>query len=138
MAKTFKLDIVTPERVVFSDDVVSLVAPAEQGYYGVLAGHAPFLSILKPGEVRIRSERGELHYATSGGFMEVTPKRTVILSESAEEVAGIDVRRAEEALKRAKERLAGTATKGPDRDRAELAKERAENRLRVAKKYGKG
>jgi F-type H+-transporting ATPase subunit epsilon len=136
MAKTFKLDIVTPERVVFSEDVVSIVAPAEEGYYGVLAGHAPFLSTLRAGEVTIRRERGEVHYATGGGFMEVTPKRVTILSESAEEAAGIDVKRAEEALQRAKERL-GAAAKGVDRERAQLARERAENRLRLARKYAR-
>ena len=54
MAKTFRLEIVTPEKIVFSEDVVSLVAPAENGYLGVLAGHAPLLCTLKPGEIRIR------------------------------------------------------------------------------------
>jgi len=137
MAKTFKLDIVTPERVVFSEDVASLVVPADEGYYGVLAGHAPFLCTIRPGEVSIRRERGEMHYATGGGFMEVTQEHAIILCESAEETAGIDVQRAEEALERAKQRLAATAPGGTDRVRAEAAKERAENRLRLAKKYKK-
>ncbi len=134
MAKTFKLDIVTPERIVFSEEIVSLVAPAENGYYGVLAGHAPFLCTLQAGEVTIRRERGEAHYSTSGGFMEVLPQRTIILSETAEELSAIDVKRAEEALERAKQRLA-KAEAGVDRDRAREAKERAENRLMLAKKY---
>ncbi len=135
MAKTFKLDIVTPEKIVFSEEVTSLVAPSEDGYYGVLAGHAAFLCSLKPGEVTIRRAGGEAHYSTSGGFMEVTPARTVILSETAEDAAAIDVKRAEEALERAGQRLVGG--KDVDRERAAAAKERAANRLRVGKKYKK-
>jgi len=133
MARTFRLEIVTPEKTVFSEDVVSLVAPAENGYLGVLAGHAPLLCSLKPGEIRIRRESGELLYATSGGFMEVTPKRTVILSETAEAPEAIDASRASEARKRAKERLA-TFNKEVDRERAEAAVARADNRIKVAQK----
>lgn len=133
MAKTFKLEIVTPEKIVFSEDVVSLVAPAENGYLGVLAGHAPLLCALKPGEIKIRRESGELLYATSGGFMEVTPKKTSILSESAEAPDAIDPARAAKSRQRAKERLA-KFSKDIDRTRAESAAARAENRIRVAQK----
>ncbi len=136
MGKNFKLDIVTPEKVVFSEEITSLVVPAEDGYYGVLAGHAPFLCTVKPGEVTILRDRSETHYATSGGFMEVTQQRAIILSESAEEAHAIDLKRAEEAVERAKQRLAA-AGKDVDAERAAAAKERAENRLRVAKKYKK-
>ena len=133
MAKTFRLEIVTPEKIVFSEDVVSLVAPAENGYLGVLAGHAPLLCSLNPGEIRIRRESGELLYASSGGFMEVTPKKTIILSESAEAPESIDAARASKARQRAKERLA-KYSKDVDRERAEAAAARAENRIRVAQK----
>src|SRR5262245_48192084 len=133
MAKTFRLEIVTPEKLVFSEDVVSLVAPAENGYLGVLASHAPLLCSLKPGEIRIRRESGELLFATSGGFMEVTPKKTVILCESAEAPEAIDAARAAKARQRAKERLAKTG-KEVDRPRAEAAAARAENRIRVSQK----
>ena len=133
MAKTFRLEIVTPEKIVFSEDVVSLVAPAENGYLGVLAGHAPLLCSLRPGEIKIRRESGELLYATSGGFMEVTPKKTSILSESTEAPEAIDPARASKARQRAKERLA-TFNKDVDRPRAEAAAARAENRIRVAQK----
>ena len=136
MAKTFKLDIVTPERIVFSEDVTSVVLPAERGYYGVLAGHAPFLGTLRPGEVTIRRDQGESHFAIGGGFVEVTPQRAILLSESAEAVAAIDVKRAEEALERAKQRLVAAA-KDVDRDRAAAAKDRAENRLRASRKFKK-
>jgi len=133
MAKTFKLEIVTPEKIVFSEDVVSLVAPAEEGYLGVLAGHAPLLCALKPGEIKIRRESGEMLYATSGGFMEVMPKKTSILCESAEAPESVDVARAEKAKQRAKDRIAHPG-KDVDLERAEASVARAEIRIRVAKK----
>ena len=133
MAKTFKLEIVTPEKLVFSEDITSLVVPAEEGYLGVLAGHAPLLAALRPGEIRIRRDGGETLYATSGGFMEVLPQKTSILCESAETPESIDAARAEKARARAKERLANPA-KDLDRERAEASVERADNRLRVLKK----
>ena len=136
MAKKFKTEIVTPEKVIFSEEIESLVIPAERGYLGVLAGHAPLLCTLKPGAITIRGDKGEQHYATSGGFMEVTPAKAVLLTESAEEASTIDLQRAEEAKKRAQERLAATV-KDVDKERAAAALERAQNRLRVAQKYRK-
>jgi len=138
MAKKFKTEIVTPEKIVFSEDIESLVIPAERGYLGVLAGHAPLLTTLQPGEITIKgTSKGELHYATSGGFMEVTPGKAVLLTESAEEVSQIDLARAEESKKRAQERLAPAAGKDVDKSRAKAALERALNRLKIAQKYKK-
>ena len=138
MAKKFKTEIVTPEKIVFSEDIESLVIPAERGYLGVLAGHAPLLASLQPGEITIKgAAKGELHFATSGGFMEVTPGKAVLLTESAEEVAAIDVKRAEESKQRAQERLAIAAGKDVDKSRAKSALERAINRLKLAQKYKK-
>lgn len=136
MAKKFRTEIVTPEKVVFSEEIESLVIPAERGYLGVLAGHAPLLCTLRPGAITIRGDRGEQHFSTSGGFMEVTPAKAVLLTESAEEVSTIDLQRAEEAKKRAEERLQ-SAAKDVDKERARAALERAQNRLRVAQKYKK-
>jgi len=136
--KKFKTEIVTPEKLVFSEEIESLVVPAERGYLGVLAGHAPLLATLQPGEITIKgSSKGELHFATSGGFLEVTPGKAVLLTESAEEAAQIDVPRAEESKKRAEERLAVAAPKEVDKSRAKAALERAMNRLKVAQKYKK-
>ncbi len=136
MAKKFKTEIVTPERLVFSEEIESLVIPAERGYLGVLAGHAPLLCTLQPGTITIRGDRGEVHFSTSGGFMEVTPSKAVLLTESAEEVSTIDLQRAEEAKKRAQERLTATG-KDVDKERAAAALERAQNRLKVAQKFKK-
>ncbi len=110
--------------------------PAERGYLGVLAGHAPLLCTLRPGAITIRGERGEQHFSTSGGFMEVTPAKAVLLTESAEEVSTIDLKRAEEAKKRAQDRLS-SAAKDVDKERAKSALERAENRLKIAQKFKK-
>ena len=138
MAKKFKTEIVTPEKVVFSEEIESLVIPAERGYLGVLAGHAPLLASLQPGEITIKgSSKGEIHFATSGGFMEVTPGKAVLLTESAEDVSAIDIARAEESKKRAQERLAAEAGKNVDKARAKAALDRAQNRLKVAQKYKK-
>ncbi|HLY74165.1 MAG TPA: F0F1 ATP synthase subunit epsilon [Planctomycetota bacterium] len=136
MAKKFKTEIVTPEKIVFSEEIESLVIPAERGYLGVLAGHAPLLCTLQPGAITIRGDRGEQHFSTSGGFMEVTPGKAVLLTESAEEASAIDVKRAEESKKRAQDRLAASA-KDVDKERAKAALDRAQNRLQIAQKYKK-
>ena len=98
--KTLRLEIVTPERTVFSDDVVSLSVPAHSGYLGVLAGHAPLLCTLTTGEIRTRPTSGAVNLAISGGFMEVRPAKVIILADSAERVEEIDVPRVERALNR--------------------------------------
>ena len=126
MARKFKVEIVTPEKLVFSEDVESLVVPAERGYLGVLAGHAPLLCTLQPGEIRLVRDGVESWFATSGGFMEVAGGRAALLTESAEPVSEIDIQRAQERL--------NSAEKAVDRDRAKAALERAQNRLRVASK----
>lgn len=136
MAKTFTVEIVTPERVAYSETAESLVVPAERGYLGVLAGHAPLLCALQPGEITLRREGRETHFATSGGFMEVTPARAVLLTESVEAVDTIDADRAGRARDRAKERLA-SGDASVDAERARASHDRALNRLRLASKYRK-
>ena len=136
MARKFKVEIVTPEKLVFSEEVESLVVPAERGYLGVLAGHAPLLCTLQAGEIRLIRGGDESWFATSGGFMEVAGGRAALLTESAEPVAEIDLARAEEGVQRARQRLA-SADKTVDRERAKSALERAQNRLRVASKRKK-
>lgn len=133
MARKFKVEIVTPEKLVFSEEVESLVVPAERGYLGVLAGHAPLLCTLQPGEIRVVRDGDEAWFATSGGFMEVAGGRASLLTESAEPVGEIDLARAEEGVQRARQRLAAV-DKALDRERAKSALDRAQNRLRVASK----
>lgn len=134
--RTFRLEIVTPERSVFSEDVASVVVPAHEGYLGVLAGHAPLLCTLKTGEVKIRPPNGhEHHLALAGGFMDVGPAKVIVLADSAEPSNEIDRERVLRARDRAQKRLAEHA-KGTDRERAEAALARAANRLQILERYG--
>ena len=130
-AKNFTLDIVTPTRTVFSGDVESFSAPGVLGGFQVLYNHAPLLSSIAVGRVKVIDVAGaELHYATSGGFVEVNENKVILLAETAERADEIDVQRAEEAKRRATERLESEERIEEDRARAALA--RALNRLRVA------
>lgn len=131
--KTFKVEIVTPQRVVFSQDAVSLVVPSVEGSLGVLADHAPLMAELTIGEIWIRDAEGrETHLATSGGFMEVRKNAVRILTDTAERAEEIDIARAEAARTRAEERVRSHAV-GIDHARAEAALKRAIVRLRVAR-----
>ena len=130
-AKNFTLDIVTPTRTVFSGAVESFSAPGVSGGFQVLYNHAPLLSSIAVGRVKVIDGAGaELHYATSGGFVEVNENKVILLAETAERADEIDVQRAEEAKRRATERLQSEERIEEDRARAALA--RALNRLRVA------
>ena len=141
MAKTFRLEIVSPDRQLFAADVESLVAPAHEGYLGVLAGHAPLLCVLQSGEIAVRVDGKAQYFSTGGGFMDVQPKSVRILADVAERLEEIDVARAKSALEKAVAKLA-ERREGPRPSEAEVftvlgAKTRAENRLKLAKKHGR-
>ncbi|MCX6133713.1 MAG: F0F1 ATP synthase subunit epsilon [Ignavibacteriales bacterium] len=130
--KVFKLEIVTPKKIAFSGDVVSFSAPGVVGGFQVLKSHAPFLSNISVGEVKLVDVSGnEIRFAASGGFVEVHDNKVIMLAETAERSDEIDVARAEAARDRARKRLA-EKTSGLDPDRARLALFRAMNRLKVA------
>ena len=126
-----KLDIVTAERVVYSEDVDMVVAPGVEGQLGILPHHAPLMTMLQPGELLIKKKEEELSMAITGGFLEVRPDRVIILADAAERAEDIDIARAEEAKRRAQERLREAAP-GVDVARAEAALSRAITRLEVA------
>lgn len=127
---TTRLDIVTAEREVFSDDVDEVVAPGVEGQLGILPHHAPLMTMLLPGELLVRKGGEEFYLAISGGFLEVRPDRIIVLADAAERVEEIDVARAEEAKRRAEERLSEQAP-GVDAARAEAALRRSLVRLKV-------
>jgi F-type H+-transporting ATPase subunit epsilon len=129
-----KLDIVTAERTVYSDDVDIVIAPGVEGQLGILPHHAPLMTILQAGELIVRKGGQEDSLAISGGFLEVRPDRVIILADSAERAEEIDVARAEAARKRAEERLLDRKKAGLDETRAEAALRRAVARLTVADK----
>ncbi len=133
---SIKLDIVTAERVAFSEDVDLVVAPGVEGQLGILPHHAPLMTMLEPGELRVRKGSEEFSLVVSGGFLEVRPDRVIVLADAAERVEEIDLARAEEAKRRAQERLSQPA---PDTDlaRAQAALQRSLIRLKVGAKRRK-
>jgi len=127
-----KLDIVTAEQVVFSEDVDVVVAPGIEGELGILPHHTPLMTMLQPGELRVRKGGEEIFLVISGGFLEVRPDRIIVLADAAERAEEIDIARAEEAKRRAEERLALPAD--VDSARAEAALRRSLARLRIAER----
>ncbi len=128
-----RLDIVTAERVVFSDEVDIVVAPGLTGQLGILPHHAPLMTTLLPGELIARKGSEDYCLAISGGFIEVRPDRIIVLADSAERAEEIDIARATEARQRAEERLKSKEA-GTDTLRAEAALRRAIVRLNVAER----
>jgi F-type H+-transporting ATPase subunit epsilon len=132
--KAFELQIITPSRIVFQGEATSLSAPGTLGGFQILCNHAPFISIIEVGEIKVKDKSGkDIRYATSGGFVEVKNNSIVVLAETAEPTGEIDVARAKAANDRARERL---RLKDPntDIDRARLSMLRSLNRLRIAGK----
>lgn len=131
MSRTFELEIVTPERLVVRCKAEEMQMPGKNGYLGILPGHAPLLTELAIGEITYR-ENGQSHQlAVARGFAEVLPNRVSILAETAEYAEEINVKRAEEARKRAEQRLTSNDP-NVDYARAEQALMRAATRLEVA------
>lgn len=130
MAKTIRLDIVTPEKVAYSDDVKMVIARATDGDLGILPGHAPLIAGLDVWPLRVVKEDGEKQIAICSGFIEVNPEKVTVLAGCAELPEEIDVKRAEAAKERAETRLKGGSD--VDVERAEAALRRAVIRLKVA------
>jgi F-type H+-transporting ATPase subunit epsilon len=130
--KPFKLEIVTPKRLVFSGDITSFSAPGVVGGFQVLKNHAALLSSIDVGEVKLVDLAGvESRYATSGGVVEVHDNKVMMLAETAERSDEIDVSRAQAACDRARKRLSEKKA-DLDLDRVRTALFRALNRLKVA------
>ena len=130
--RSIRLEFVTPERSIAHNDVDEVELPGEEGFFGVLPGHAPLLAALKPGPLWYRTG-AEKHYAfIAGGFAEVTADRVSVLATVAERAEDIDVARAEAAKRRAEDRLAKPVT-DMDMERARIAMLRAIARLQIAR-----
>ena len=134
MEQKLLLRVVTPTRSVVREDVDEIQAPGLAGYLGILPGHAPLISELKPGEMSYRQGKTLRKLAVSGGFLEVLPEQVTVLAETAEWPEEIDVSRAEAARKRAEQRI-----KSPDAEcdinRATVALQRALSRLHVVGRH---
>jgi F-type H+-transporting ATPase subunit epsilon len=129
-------ELATPTRMLVSAEADEVVAPGVEGYFGVLPGHAAFLTTLGPGEVTYRSGQTEHRVAVTGGFAEVRAERVIILAENAERPEEIDRERAERARQRAEMRLQGKSPDGSQEEvdfaRALTALARALTRLVLA------
>ena len=133
MADRLTLEIATPTRLVVTESVDEVVAPGSEGYFGVLPGHAPFLTTLGIGIVTYRIGRDEHQLAVAGGFAEVRNDKVIILADSAERPEEIDRARAERAKERAERRLSGRSQEEVDYARCQAALARALTRLSVAR-----
>ena len=137
MAATYTLDVVTPERVLLSEEVTETIAPGAAGQLGILAHHAPLMSELVPGEITatLADGRTTSHLIISGGFLEVAPEdgHTTILADSAERVDEIDITRAEEDLAAARQMLADTEDGSDQQAEARRAALHAETRIRASR-----
>jgi len=133
MAENIRLEVVTPEKSVVSEDAKIVMAPGELGEFGVLSGHTPFMTSLKLGSVRFEDSSGAERFVfVSGGFAEALPDRVTILADSAERRKDIDIERAKAAMQRAEERLAKEDDGDIDFMRAQAALIRAIQRIRIA------
>ncbi|MCD6272678.1 MAG: F0F1 ATP synthase subunit epsilon [Deltaproteobacteria bacterium] len=132
MAENIKLEVVTPEKAVVSEDAQIVMAPGSEGEFGVLSGHTPFLTSLKLGTIHYKNSEGkEAFVFVSGGFAEALPDRVTVLAESAERRRDIDIDRAKAARQRAEERLAA-AGKDIAMERARAALSRSLHRINLA------
>ena len=136
MADNIKLEVVTPEKIVVSEDAQIVVSPGSQGEFGVLIGHTPFLTTLKNGTIRYTDADGnEKFIFVNGGFSEALPDKVTVLAESAELREDIDVERAKAAMERAQKRLEEDRSKEDvDFVRAKAALERAITRIGLVEK----
>jgi F-type H+-transporting ATPase subunit epsilon len=136
VAASLALEVATPTRLVVAEVVDEVVAPGIEGYFGVLPGHAPFLTTLGAGVLTYRKGREEFRLALAGGFCEVRDDKVIVLADSAEYAEEVDRARAERARERAERRLGGRAPDGSpeeiDYGRAGRALARAQTRLEVA------
>jgi F-type H+-transporting ATPase subunit epsilon len=126
-----RLDIVTPERSLVSDEVDEVQLPGSEGYFGVLPGHTPLLATLQVGELWYRIGQEKRYLAVAFGFAEVLPERVTVLAQIAERPEDIDVPRAESSKQRAEERLAHPQV-DVDFERARIAMMKSLIRLQVA------
>ncbi len=129
-----QLDIVTPEKLAWSDQVDAVVLPGSEGELGVLPHHAPLVSTLGAGELRLRKGGQEESFAIVGGFLQVLPDKVVVMAETADIASEIDLERAHEARRQAEQALEGGFVEGADLAAARASLQTALLRIRVAER----
>ena len=130
---TFKLEVVTPEKLIYSGEVSTVLAWGVEGQLGILPHHAPLMTILQPGDLVIKKGQEEESLTISGGFLEVRPDKVIVLADACERAEEIDETRAEEAKKRAQESLKEAKTT-VDAAVAEAALRRSLARIKAVQK----
>jgi F-type H+-transporting ATPase subunit epsilon len=128
------LEIVTPERLAYQDEVDSVVLPGSEGELGVLPHHAPLVSTLGAGELRLRKGGEEESFAIVGGFLQVLPDKVVVMAETADMASEIDLEKAQEARRKAEQTLESGFVEGADLSAARAALQAALIRIRVAER----
>ena len=119
MADKIHFDLVSPEQMLLSEDVTMVTLPGTEGYFGVLAGHAPVISTLRPGVIEVKDgESGDMRIFVRGGFAEVDPTKVVVLAEEAIPLADLDVEALESRIRDTEEDLTAAKT---DSERARVA-----------------
>ena len=131
---TLHLEIVTPERLAYSDDVDIVMVPGIEGELGILPHHAPLITTLGVGELRIRKAGIEESFAIIGGFLQVRPDKVVVMAETADMAADIDLERAQHARREAERTLETAANEPADLANARAALQHALLRIRVAER----
>jgi F-type H+-transporting ATPase subunit epsilon len=126
-----QLDVVTPEKAVLSRKVVEVIAPGSAGEFGVLLGHTPFLTTLKPGQIIAKAEDRDIYLAVGGGFAEVISDRVIILAESAILAEDVDVDAVNKELNQAQDKLKGLSKEDEDYSKWDKKVRKAEIKLKV-------
>jgi F-type H+-transporting ATPase subunit epsilon len=129
-----QLEIVTPEKLAYQDEVDSVVLPGSQGELGVLPHHAPLISTLGAGELRLRKGSQEESFAIVGGFLQVLPDKVVVMAETADIASEIDLEKAQAARRQAEQMLESGYVEGADLAAARASLQAALIRIRVAER----
>ncbi len=134
MADKLHFQITTPEKTVFSDTVDEVILPTPMGEIGILPHHVPLVSLVKPGEIRIKKGSDTSYLAVSGGFIQVHPDKVVVLADTAERAEDIDEMRAEQARARAQRMMEEKRSDSVDFAAVAAKIEKELARLRVARR----
>jgi F-type H+-transporting ATPase subunit epsilon len=128
------LEIVTPEKLAYRDQVDEVLVPSADGQLGILPHHTPLITTLGVGELRIRKGNAEEFFAIAGGFLQVRPDKVVVMAETADIASEIDLERAQQARKDAEAALSSAYVEAADVAAARAALDRALVRIRVAER----
>ena len=131
---TLLLEIVTPEKLAYRDQVDEVLVPSADGQLGILPHHTPLITTLGVGELRIRKGATEEYFAVAGGFLQVRPDKVVVMAETADIASEIDLERAQQARRDAEAALSSAYVEPADVASARAALDRALVRIRVAER----